>query len=598
MKAKEAAIGLPLLVRLFQHISPRRRLQFGALLGLTLVSSMAEVVSLGAVVPFIGILTQPERVFDLPVVSAIARELGFTASQEIVLPMTIAFVLAALIANALRILLLWVSIRLANATGADLSTEVYRRTLHQPYRVHIARSSSEIISGITQKVATATSVLASLVTVITSAAIFSAILITLLAIDPRVASIAIVSFGGSYAFIAWMTHRRLRNNGQAIALQQTNVVKALQEGLGAIRDVLLDGTQKVYSNVYKQSIQQLQRATGENQYITLAPRYVMEAIGMVLIGLFANFMSNQQGGVGAALPTLAALALGAQRLLPILQQLYGNWTVVTGSQASLEDVVSLLEQPLPEDAEQAAPDPLAFNDIICFNKVSFRYVADGPWILQDFNLTIRKGARIGMIGSTGSGKSTALDLLLCLLKPTQGSITVDGVIITDSLRRAWQRTVSHVPQTIYLADATITENIAFGVPLEQIDMERVRRAAIKAHVADFVESQGRSYSTIVGERGVRLSGGQRQRIGIARALYKDASVLIFDEATSALDSKTERSVMEAIEELGPELTIVLIAHRISTLRNCDKIIELSAKGVARIVSYQDLINQQIVPIGA
>jgi ATP-binding cassette subfamily B protein len=586
-----------LLSRLFQHISPRRRLQFGALLGLTLVSSLTEVVSLGAVVPFIGILTQPERVFDAPIISVIARELGIATPQALVLPLTIAFAAAALIANGFRVLLLWVSIRLANATGADLSTEVYRRTLYQPYRVHVARSSSEIISGITQKVATATSVLTSLVTVITSVALFVAILITLIAIDPIVASVAIFSFGSSYAFIAWKTHRRLQNNSRAIALQQTNVVKALQEGLGAIRDVLLDGTQQIYSNIYNRSIQKLQRATGENSYITLAPRYVMEALGMVLIGVFANFMSKQQGGIGAALPTLAALALGAQRLLPILQQLYGNWTVVTGSQASLEDVVNLLEQPLPDDAEQTAPEPLAFNDAVSFHNVSFRYSDGGPWILNAINLTIRKGARIGFIGSTGSGKSTALDLLLCLLKPTQGEIVVDGQSVTDNLRRSWQRTIAHVPQSIYLADATIAENIAFGIPLEQIDVQRVRQAAKKAHIADFIEDQPDGYNTVVGERGVRLSGGQRQRIGIARALYKEACVLIFDEATSALDSETERAVMEAIEDLGLELTIILIAHRITTLRNCDQIIELSTGGVARIGSYQSLFNQATVPIG-
>ena len=341
---------IKILVRLFQHISRRRRYQFAGLLSLTMLSSLAEVVSLGAVVPFIGILTQPETVFHAPLISRIVRWFGITSAQGLVLPLVVSFIVAAVVAGALRVLLLWTSIRLANATGADLSIEVYRRTLYQPYSVHVARSSSEIISGITQKIATATSVLTSLVTVITSALLFFAIVITLIAIDPVVATIALISFGVSYGVIAFVTHRRLVRNSQSIALQQTKVVKTLQEGLGAIRDVLLDGSQSVYCDVYKKSIQQLQRATGENQYITLAPRYVMEALGMVLIGVFAYAMSNQHKVVGAALPILGALALGAQRLLPLLQQLYGNWTFVAGSQASMVDVICLLyTSPSPRD---------------------------------------------------------------------------------------------------------------------------------------------------------------------------------------------------------------------------------------------------------
>lgn len=580
-----------LLGRLFQNISGRRRSQFAALIGLTLITSVAEVVSLGAVVPFIGILTQPERVFNTPLVSAIIPVFGIASAGELVLPLTVAFAVAAMIAGGLRLLLLWASIRLANATGADLSTEVYRRTLYQPYRVHIARSTSELISGITQKVATATNVLTSLVTIITSAALFLAILIALLLIDPLVATAALASFGAAYVAIAWKTRRRLVRNSATIALQQTRVVKALQEGLGAIRDILLDGTQLVYSGAYEKSIQQLQRATGENSYINVAPRYVMEALGMILIAALAFAVSGKEGGIGATLPVLGALALGAQRLLPLLQQLYGNWTFVAGSRGSLEDVIALLEQPLPDDARQPAPEPLLFQDAIRFDKVSFRYGDSEPWILHDINLSIPKGARIGFAGSTGSGKSTALDLLMSLLEPTAGRILVDGRPIDRELRRAWQRAIAHVPQTIYLTDATIAENIAFGVPLDQIDLDRVRHAAKQAHIAEFIDSRPEGYRAIVGERGIRLSGGQRQRIGIARALYKQATVLIFDEATSALDHETERVIMEAIEGLGAELTILIIAHRLSTLRNCSQIVELGNGTVLRMDSSEYFVAQ-------
>jgi ABC-type bacteriocin/lantibiotic exporter with double-glycine peptidase domain len=591
METKTTSDGILVLLRsLFRHISRRRRYQFMLLLGLTLISSLAEVVSLGAVVPFIGILTQPESVFDAPLMSGIIHSLGIVSAEELVLPLTIAFALAAVIAGGLRLLLLWVSIRLANATGADLGVEVYRRTLYQSYSVHVARNSSEIISGITQKVGIATSLLASVVTVFTSTVLFFAILITLLVIDPVVASIAVTSFGFCYGIIALLTRRRLRDNSQCIAQQQTQVVNVLQEGLGAIRDILLDGTQNIYAENYKKSVQQLLRATGENQYITLAPRFVMEALGVVLIGVFAYVLGNQQGGIGSALPILGALALAAQRLLPLLQQLYGNWSFVAGSQAVLIDVLNLLEQPLPENALQPLPAPLEFQDSIRFEDVCFRYVHSGPWVLSGIDLTIPKGARIGFVGSTGSGKSTALDLLMALLEPTQGSISVDGIPVSGKHQRAWQRTIAHVPQSIYLADASIAENIAFGISPDKIDMDRVRQAANQAHISEFIEGHPEDYGAIVGERGVRISGGQRQRIGIARALYKDASVLIFDEATSALDTETEREVMHAIESLNRELTILIIAHRLTTLKHCDSIVQLELGQIVTQGSYEKFVN--------
>lgn len=563
-----------LIIRLFRHVSRQRRFQFGLMICLTLISSVAEVISLGAVVPFVGILTQPERVFNSPILSGCAHWMGIRSADELVFPLTIAFSVAAILAGGLRLLLLWVSIRLSNVTGSDLSVEVYRRTLYQPYRVHVARSSSEIISGITQKVTAATSVLTSLITVVTSAVLFVAILLTLFFIDPYVAAVAVTCFGACYVLIAWKTRLRLNKNSQSIAQQQTRVVKMLQEGLGAIRDVLLDGTQTIYSDIYKASIQQLQKATGENQYITLGPRYVMEALGMVLVALFAYSLSNKPGGIGAALPILGALALGAQRLMPLLQQLYGNWSVVAGSQATLKDVLDLLEQPLPSYLHDSLPKPLEFSKEIRFEKVFFRYGKEGVWILNDFSFSIPKGSRIGFAGKTGSGKSTMLDLFMRLLEPTQGHIAVDGCVLTEENSRAWQLAIAHVPQHIYLSDATIAENIAFGVKPNQIDFELVKDAAKQAQLAEFIECSPDGYNTAVGERGVRLSGGQRQRIGIARALYKKAKILIFDEATSALDTDTENAVMAAIDNLNRELTILMVAHRLTTLQKCDRIVQL------------------------
>lgn len=582
-----------MLVQLYSHISSRRRREFALLLGLTILSSFAEVVSLSAVLPFIGILTQPEKVFASPALAGVVQAMGITSAADLVLPLSIAFAISALVAGGLRLLLMWFGLRLGNAIGADIGIEVYRRTLYQPYSVHVARSSSGIISGITQKVSSATGVLMSVMTVFTSAALFAAIMMTLLAIDPIVAIISAASFGSAYGMIAWLTRHRVMRNGQRAALEQTQIVKTLQEGLGAIRDVILDGTQNVYCDVYRRSLMQLQRAVSENTFINQAPRYAMEALGMMLIAVLVVAMSYRTGGVAAALPILGVLAIGAQRLLPLMQQLYGSWTVVAGSKAALRDVLGLLDQPLPAEAGQPEPAPHALKDAISFDNVRFRYGSNEPWVLNGINLVIPKGARIGFVGSTGSGKSTALDLLMGLLDPTQGEILVDGQPISHELKRAWQRTIAHVPQNIFLADTTVAENIAFGIPPDQIDHERVHKAAEQARIAEFIESRPEGYSAIIGERGVRLSGGQRQRIGIARALYKQASVLIFDEATSALDNETELAVMQAIEGLSQNLTILIIAHRLTTLENCTQIIELGNSGILRCGSYEEIVNQRL-----
>jgi ATP-binding cassette subfamily B protein len=263
-----------------------------------------------------------------------------------------------------------------------------------------------------------------------------------------------------------------------------------------------------------------------------------------------------------------------------------------GGQDFLDEALNLLDQPLPAHADEPPPPPIPFNSSIVLNNLAFRYNKTAPWVLKDgLSLRIRKGSQVGLIGQTGSGKSTLLDIVMGLLQPTSGSLEIDGLKVTEQNHRSWQMRIAHVPQAIYLADISIEENIAFGVPLEKIDHARVRQAAQKAQIAETIESWNYRYSTLVGERGVKLSGGQRQRIGIARALYKQADVLVFDEATNALDNDTESAMMEAIESLGNEITILIVAHRLSTLANCEQIVELLDGKIERIGSYHEMINE-------
>lgn len=582
---------LHLLHRLWYHISPQRRWQFVLLLALMLLASLAEILSIGAVLPFLGVLTAPEHIFEHAAAQPIIHGLGLTAPIQLLLPITITFCVAALFSGIVRLMLLWASTRLSYATGSDLSNSIYRRTLYQPYAVHCARNSSEVINGISSKANLVISnIIYPALTLISSSIMIVAIIIALMAVQPVIAFAAFGGFGLIYAVIILMSRRQLVSDSQRIAHESSQVIKSLQEGLGGIRDVLIDGSQTAYCQIYRNSDSPLRHAQGNILFVSASPRYGMEALGMMLIAALAYALAQQADGIAKAIPILGALAMGAQRLLPVLQQAYSAWSGIQGGQASLQDTLELLDQPLPDYADQPAAQPLPFKHNISLNQLAFRYSPQTPYVLKQLNLTIAKGDRVGFIGTTGSGKSTLLDIVMGLLQPTNGSLEIDGQSVTATNNRAWQVHIAHVPQAIFLADSTIEENIAFGVPKDQIDLQRVKQAAQQAQIAESIEGWPKQYQTFVGERGIRLSGGQRQRIGIARALYKQADVIIFDEATSALDNETEQAVMQAIEGLGENLTILIIAHRLTTLKNCTQIVKLAEGEIKQIGTYRQIMN--------
>ena len=579
-----------LLKRLWRHIRPRRRRQFALLLVLMLLASFAEILSIGSVLPFLGVLTAPERIFVMPSVQPVIQALNLTEPKQLLLPLTIAFGAAAFSAGVMRLLLLWASTKLSYATGADISISIYRRTLYQPYAIHCARNSSEVINVISSKTSQSINIIVNILNLLSSSVMLTAILIALLTVSPVIAIAAFGGFGLIYAFIIRLTRKRQLINSKISARESTQVIKSLQEGLGGIRDMLIDGSQATYCQIYSKSDLSLRRAQGNSLFISSSPRYAMEALGMILIATLAFSLVQQLDGITKAIPILGALALGAQRLLPVLQQVYSSWSVIQGGQVSLQDTLALLDQPLPDYVNQPDTQPLPFKYSISLKQLDFRYSSQMPYVVKQLNLTIAKGSRVGFIGATGSGKSTLLDIIMGLLQPTNGILEVDKQAITLGNHRAWQAHIAHVPQAIFLADSSIEENIAFGVPKDQIDIDWVRQVARQAQLAETIESFPRQYQTVVGERGVRLSGGQRQRIGIARALYKKADVIIFDEATSALDNGTEQSIMQAIEMLSKDLTLLIIAHRLTTLKNCTQVFELEGGGIKRAGTYQEVMN--------
>jgi ABC-type bacteriocin/lantibiotic exporter with double-glycine peptidase domain len=559
-----------------------------------ITASFAEVLSIGAVLPFLGSLTSPETFFTHHLAQPFIQFLKIQSADELLLPFTLIFAAAAVTAGLARIAILWVQTRLSRAIGADFSVQVYERSLHQPYSLHVSRNSSEILAGARKADSLVHSIVQPVLVIISSVVILLAVIFTLLAIQPVIALATFLGFGLIYSVVVAITKRRIAKNSQIIAAQQTRITKAIQEGLGGIRDILIDGTQSVYSKLYKDAFIPMQTASASNQVVASSPRFGVEALGMVLIAGLAYVLataSGAAGGVANAIPVLGALALGAQRLLPVLQQIYNAYISIKGNQVSTEDALDLLDQPMPAHANAQPDKPMDFQAAITLKDLGFRYTTDGPWVLRHLNLQICKGSRVGFVGVTGSGKSTLLDLVMGLLTPTEGALRIDNTSVSPQNSRAWQAHISHVPQAIYLADTSIAENIAFGVPAEQIDLQRIKQAAQQAQIAQTIEGWSSSYNTLVGERGVRLSGGQRQRIGIARALYKCANVIIFDEATSALDNETEAAVMQAVETLGRDITILIIAHRLTTLENCDQIVELANGEIKAVGSYEQMIRR-------
>lgn len=568
-----------LLRGLWCQLSRKRRCQLAVLAIVMLASGMAEVISLAAVLPFLAVLINPEQLWKYSSVQAIASVFGMLNAESLLVPVTLLFGVAALLAASVRLLNLWFNGRLAAAIGSDLSCEAYRRTLCQPYEQHVKRNSSTVINTITGQVGNTVIALNAVLQLSTSMFVAICLIVALFVANALIACVAAAVFGSAYAFLSIYTRRRLSKNGSIITESSRQLVKALQEGLGAIRDVLLDHTQLTYLDIYRKADRPMRLNQAESAYIGGFPRYALEALGLLLISFLALFLTKRNVNANSIVPLLGTLALGSQRLLPALQQMYSSWSLVRVYSPSLLGVLEILRQPVLYDQNYLGISPLIFTRGLVLDEMSFGYSAITSLALEGINLEIKPGQRVGFIGTTGSGKSTLTDLLMGLLKPTSGSIFVDGVNLHDFGRErylfAWQAAIAHVPQTIYLADSSIAENIAFGVPKEHIDLIRVKKSAEQAQISAYIETMPDSYNSFVGERGIRLSGGQRQRIGIARALYKNASILIFDEATSALDNTTEKSVLESIEALSRDLTIIIVAHRLSTIARCDRVFELN-----------------------
>ncbi len=553
-------------------------------------SALLEIVSLGAVLPFLAILAEPETAIKNKYVSAIADFMGIGSPQDLVILFAAIFIVATFLAGVFRFALIWMQTNISNSIGSDISVGVYRSALSQPYSTHLSRNSSEVISSISSKVSSVVhQSIFPVLTLGTSMFVLIGILFVLFAVNPYITTITFLGFGFIYLGIMLFFKRGLVSDSKEISRYQTKVLKALNEGLGGIRDVLLNQLQSFYCKIYSEADVPMRCAQARVQMISIAPRFLIESLGMILIAVIAVWMSMSSNHE-LILPTLGLTALGAQKLLPTLQSIYSSLSLIMAGKQSLIDVLGYLAEENFTKVVESGKENVYFKKTISIDGISYKYHPDNAFVLNDVHLQINKGDIVGFIGETGGGKSTLINIVMGLLEPSLGSLTIDGVKISSSNSGAWQKHIGHVSQSIFLADSTIAENIAFGVQFNEIDMSGVIEAAKKSCIHDFVSSLPDGYLSNIGENGVRLSGGQRQRLGIARALYRHADVIVLDEATSALDYETEIEVMEAFENIGSQITQLIVAHRIQTLKKCTKIIQVKSGRIECLGSYQEAIG--------
>ena len=581
-------VNLNIFIKLFsiiQYLNFKRNLQLIVLIIISFITALSEVFTLASFYPFLSILSNIDNLNQNPITKAYINFFKINNDNSLLLHFTSIFCISILIAAGFRLTNLWLSLKLSAFVGNDIAKIAYRKTLYQSYQIHINRNSSNLISALTREIDRTTDALNSTVQIFTSILIFFSILFFILFLNWKIALLTAISIGALYLVLALSLNRILKFNSKVQVESSFLIIREIREALNSIRDVILDNTQEFYLKSFVKVDRKYKLIVASNNFIGVFPRYSIEALALSFISIIAFTLAKEPINKLTLFPLLGAFALGTQRLLPAIQQVYLHWSVINSCQNSISVVLKLLNQP-HNKIEFKPTKKYNFKESLILKNISFTYEGTNIEVLKDINLQIFKGEKIGIVGESGSGKSTLVDIIMGLLTPTKGELLIDGKNLYGKKERrflaSWRLSLAHVPQNIFLADSNFEKNIALGVPNSLINIEKIKLAARSAQIHDFINSLEGKYKTSIGEDGIKLSGGQRQRIGIARALYKNAKVLILDEATSALDNKTELSFMNSIDKISNKITLIIIAHRLTTLKNCDRIITISDGRITNI----------------
>ncbi|WP_062816425.1 ABC transporter ATP-binding protein [Alcanivorax sp. NBRC 102024] len=575
---------------------------------LVILMAFAEMASVVAVGPFMSLVADPAVLESDGVLAKAYALSGLTEPSDFMFWLGIGVLLMLALAAGVSILTIWRLSVYGVQVGAQISTRLYRHYMYQSWLFHAGGSSSQLVNKIAQEATRLNNgVINPFMQLNSRLNLVLLMSLALVIYNPLVAVIGVSVFSCSYLLIFKLIRSRIVRNGRTVTKAQKQRFKMMGEGLGGIKDVILLGRQQTFVSRFANASKQMADAQGKNRVMAQTPRYIMELVAFsTIIFLILYLLSSNDGNIAAVLPILSVYALAGMKLLPAFQQVYASFSQIRGSLAAFDEIREDLinskndtgmrcrgtsgKQRLDPTGEQQSKT-LKAKKTIEFNNVTFTYPGKPSPALNGMNLTIPVNKVIGLVGASGSGKSTAIDMLLGLILPDSGEVLIDGKPLANDDKRAWQNSIGFVPQSIFLSDSSIAENIAFGIPKENINKEKVKKAASMAHLDELLDELPEGLQTRVGERGVQLSGGQRQRIGIARALYDDADILVMDEATSALDGITEKYIMDAIHDLSGKKTIVMIAHRLSTVKSCESIYIIGEGKVVDEGGYEDLIER-------
>jgi ATP-binding cassette, subfamily B, bacterial PglK len=575
-------------------LDPRQQRHLVALQILSVLMALSTVGGLAPILPFFSALAEPHAIAHYPALRFLYEHLHFSDDHSFVIALGVAFAAGVVLSNGINLLGSLAIDRFAYQVGDALHTALFNEYLHRSYGFHAKTHSSILTSNVLHETGRVTGgILRHGLILVTNIITIVFIVGSMLFLNPRLASLAIVGLGASYAAVYALARSRLRRNGRIESHEYAERTKIVSESLGAIKELIILQAQGSFVARFARSCQSISRTVVSTLAIAQSPRPILECATVCVLVTVALYTSRSGEGVGPWIAQLSFMGLAVYRLLPALQQVFLAIVRIRADRHALESVAGDLQQArgrgsvaasaVAEHAWRGRP-----RREIQLQGVSF-YPAEGrPAAIANLTLCIPAGAVVGLMGANGSGKTTLVDLLSGLLVPQSGQVEIDGILLSDANRLEWQAILAYVPQNIFICDCTVAENIALGIAAAKIDRERVRKAVQLARLEECVNALPKGYDEPLGERGSRLSGGQRQRLGIARALYRDASVLIMDEPTSALDGAAEREIVDMLAARRDGRTVILIAHRLSSLRHCDVIYELAKGQIVRSGTYDEL----------
>ena len=575
-------------------LSDREKKHAYLLLVMILAMALLDMLGVASIMPFIAVLSNPEIVETnllLNKVFKFSEVFGIKTINEFLFFLGVFVFLFLLSSLTFRALTRYAQTRFLAMRNYSLSKRLLEGYLHQPYSWFLSRHSAEIGKTILSEVSKVVGKgLAPLLELITQSAVTVALIILLLLVDPKLTMVVGLTLSLSYGLIYKLTKSYVTRIGEKSIKVNEEKFTSLNEAFGAAKEIKLGGLEEIYIKRFSDPAKILAKDTASVSIIGEMPRFALEAItfgGMILVTLY---LMSKSGAFIDTVPILALYAFAGYRLMPALQRIYNDIIRIRFTTPALNSIYDDLKSLQPHNPNKNQ-ESLILKDRITLRNLYYNYPNSSRTALKNLNFSIQACSTVGLVGATGSGKTTAVDIILGLLEAQQGSLEVDGKIINKDNRNAWQNSIGYVPQHIFLSDDTVASNIAFGIDHKDINQETVEYASKIANLHDFVSKElPQQYQTTIGEKGIRLSGGQRQRIGIARALYHKPQILILDEATSALDNLTEKAVMEAVRKLRKNITIIMIAHRLSTVKNCDNILLLEKGEVKEQGKFDKLIQ--------